>query len=259
MTNLRAENRPFIDQGTGHPTLIFLHYFGGSAATWQWVIPSLQSEFRCIALDLPGFGNEPPLEQPSLDSYTHFIWEALSGLGVEQFILIGHSMGAKIALQVAASSVFKVPQQVILVAPSPPTCEPMPDEERQRLLNYHPSDDNAATTVDQASQTSLSEERRSLAIQTHTQAANSAWQWWLQTGMNHSIAEQLENIRVPVTVLASQEDPVIPFETVQQDVLGLLKQVRLVEMSGLGHLMPLEAPERVAQVIRANIEQPIPS
>jgi pimeloyl-ACP methyl ester carboxylesterase len=215
----------------------------------------LRDEFRCIALDLPGFGEEPPLEQPSLDAYSNFVWEALSGLGVEQFILIGHSMGAKIALQVAASSVFKVPQQVILVAPSPPTQEPMPDEERQRLLTNHPSEENAATTLDQATRNTLTEEQRSLAIQTHTRAENSAWQWWLKQGMNHSIADQLENIRVPVNVIASPDDPVIPFDTIQQDVVDLMPQAKLIQMDGLGHLIPLEAPEQLAQTIRTTVQQ----
>ena len=151
MAHLRERVQPYIDQGNQNPTLVFLHYFGGAAASWQWVIELLRNDFRCIALDLPGFGEEPPLEQPSLDAYSNFVWEALAGLGVEQFILIGHSMGAKIALQVATSSVFKVPKQVILVAPSPPTQEPMPNKERQRLLDNHPSRENAATTVEQAS------------------------------------------------------------------------------------------------------------
>lgn len=253
--NVRAQNRPFIDQGEGQPTLVFLHYFGGAAASWQWVIQSLQADFRCIALDLPGFGEELPLDEPSLDNYSNFVWDALSGLGVEQFILIGHSMGGKIALQVAASSVFRVPQQLILIAPSPPTQEPMPADEKQRLLEHHPSEENAATTVDQATQQSLAPEQRAIAIQTHTQAHPSAWQWWLQTGMNHSIADQLDKIRVPITVIASPDDPVIPFDVLQQDLLTPIKQAQLVQLDGLGHLMPLEAPEQIAAAIRSAVQQ----
>ena len=245
----------FLDRGRGEPTLVFLHYFSGAAASWQWVIEHLASDFRCVALDLPGFGQAPPLAEPSLETYSDFVWEALSALGIDQFVLIGHSMGAKIALQVAMSSLFAEPRQLILVAPSPPTQEPMPDDEKQRLLSFHPSQENAATTVDQATHIQLPTERRSLAIHTHTMAAESAWRWWLQVGMRHSIADQLHAIAAPVTVIASPDDPVIPFDVVQRDVIDRIAGATLVEQAGVGHLMPLEIPEKVANAIRQQVEQ----
>ena len=254
MTSLSLASPRLIDQGQGEPTLVFLHYFGGAAASWQEVIHRLKSDFRCVALDLPGFGDAPPLQTPSLANYSDFIWESLAALGVDRFVLIGHSMGAKIALQVAASSLFEEPRQVILIAPSPPTQEPMPDAERQRLLHHHPSEANAATTVDNATCLPLSEAQRSLAIQTHRVAADSAWRWWLQTGMQHSIADQLKTVRVPVTVIASPDDPVIPFDIVPSEVVDQLPQAQLVELAGSGHLMPLEAPEQLADMIRQQVQ-----
>lgn len=254
MTSLASDSPRLIDRGQGEPTLVFLHYFGGAAASWQEVIHRLESEFRCVALDLPGFGQAPPLQTPSLANYSDFIWDALAALGIEHFVLIGHSMGAKIALQVAASALFKEPQQIILVAPSPPTQEPMPDAERQRLLHHHPTEENAATTVNNATCLSLSEAQRSLAIYTHTVAADSAWRWWLQTGMHHSIADQLKAVRVPVTVIASPDDPVIPFDTVRSEVLAQLPHADLVELPGSGHLMPLEVPEELANLIRQQVQ-----
>ncbi|MBE9108670.1 alpha/beta hydrolase [Nodosilinea sp. LEGE 07298] len=250
MNNPSADKRPFIDRGTGSPTLVFLHYFSGAAVSWSWVIEALQSEFRCVALDLPGFGQQMPLPQPSLATYSTFVTEALNALDIKQCILIGHSMGGKIALQVASSTIAQDLQQVVLIAPSPPTQEPMPEDERQRLLQNHPSPDNAATTVDSGTQQPLSEPQRSTAIQTHMRAADSAWRWWLLEGMNHSIADRLDRIQVPVTVVASEDDPVISFDTIQQEVLDLIPQAQLVKLVGLGHLTPLEDPDAVAEIIR---------
>lgn len=245
-----ADQHSFIDCGTGAPTLVFLHYFSGAAASWQWVIEALQPEFRCVALDLPGFGHQLPLPQPSLAAYSTFVIEAIKTLEIKQYVLIGHSMGGKIALQVASDTNTQDLQQVVLIAPSPPTQEPMPDDERQRLLKNHPSPDSAATTVDSGAQQPLAEPQRSTAIQTHVQAANSAWRWWLLDGMNHSIADRLDGIQAPITVLASEDDPVIPFDTIQQEVLDRLPQAQLVKLVGLGHLMPLEDPDAIAEIIR---------
>ena len=49
------------DSKRGKTTLVFLHYFGGSSRTWSKLIRRLQPYFRCIAPDLPGFGNSAPL------------------------------------------------------------------------------------------------------------------------------------------------------------------------------------------------------
>jgi hypothetical protein len=38
-----------LESGAGEPALLFLHYWGGSARTWNLVVEQLRSTFRCIA------------------------------------------------------------------------------------------------------------------------------------------------------------------------------------------------------------------
>ncbi len=249
MKNSTASKLSLVDQGKGEPTLLFLHYFSGAAASWQWVMAELQDSFRCIALDIPGFGEASPLEKPTLENYSQFIHEAVSHLKLDRFVLVGHSMGGKMALKAAADATGEGLEHVILIAPSPATQEPMPDEERDRLLTDHHQQETAQTTVESASQASLSESQRAIAIKTHVEAEDKTWRWWLLEGMNHSIADQMSSVEVPVTVIASPDDPVIPFDTLQTDVIDLLPQSTLVKLSGVGHLSPLEAPGAIAQNI----------
>ncbi|MEM1251111.1 MAG: alpha/beta hydrolase [Cyanobacteria bacterium P01_H01_bin.21] len=250
MSSKFSNRYSFIDQGSGQPTLVFLHYFSGAAASWQWVIELLKENFRCIALNLPGFGEAPALDDPSLNNYSTFITNALTQLELDRVVLIGHSMGGKIALQVAADLGPKLLEQAVLVAPSPPTQEPMPKEERDRMLSEHHSLEVAATTVDGATQQPLPDPRRNIAIQTHIQAEDRTWRWWLQDGMNYPINDRLDNIQVPVSVIASIDDPVIPRNTIENEVIALLPAAKLIKLSGIGHLIPLEAPESLAQHIR---------
>jgi hypothetical protein len=49
----------FLEWGDGDQTVVSLHYFGGSALSWQWVVEELAADIRCIALNLPGFGTAP--------------------------------------------------------------------------------------------------------------------------------------------------------------------------------------------------------
>lgn len=239
----------FTSQGSGEPTLVFLHYFSGAAVSWHWVIDVLKNDCQCVALDLPGFGDASPLAEPSLESYSDFIRGVLVQLEIEQLVLIGHSMGAKIALQVAADLGSDVVKNVILVAPSPPTQEPMPEDERRRLLGDHHSPEVAMATVKGATQQPLPGERQEVAVRTHTQAEDRTWRWWLLDGMTHSIADQLIQIQVPVDVIASPDDPVIPWDTIHDEVMALMPEARLTQLSDVGHLIPLEAPERLAQII----------
>lgn len=247
MTSLLAVAPP-MEWGSGNKTLVFLHYFGGAAASWQWVAKQMP-DYRCIALNLPGFGGAPALEQPTIMQYADTVAAQLQRLNVTDYCLVGHSMGGKIALQVAASS-DRPPQEVVLIAPSPPTQEPMPDQEKKRLLTHHPSQANAETTIKNATHQSLNDEQHTVAVTTHVGVEATAWRWWLLEGMNYSIADQLSNLDIPITVLASQDDPVISYDTILSEVMEVIPQANLVSIQGVGHLIPLEAPEWVTNQLR---------
>jgi pimeloyl-ACP methyl ester carboxylesterase len=239
-----TEFSPYIESGKGDQTLVFLHYFGGAAQSWQWVAQQLP-DYRCIALNLPGYGGTPALQQPSLQQYAEAVVQILADLNLQNYTLIGHSMGGKMALKVAAISPHP-PQQIVLIAPSPVTVEPMPDEEKQRMLNNHPSPENAETTLKNATKQPLNDEQQALVIDTHQRVENTAWRWWLLAGMNHSIADQMSQLHIPITVLASKDDPVIPYDVIQSDVVGILPNANLITTEKVGHLIPLEAPDWVA-------------
>jgi pimeloyl-ACP methyl ester carboxylesterase len=229
--------------------LIFLHYFGGAASSWQWVANELESDYRCIALNIAEFGSTPALHQYSLQHYADAVKAQLQQLKIKSYTLIGHSMGGKIALQMAANQSPGL-QHVILIAPSPPTPEPMPPEEKERLLENHLSRESAETTIKHATRRALSDEQYEFAIETHRATDQNTWRWWLLEGIEENIANQMQRIQVPVTVIASKDDPVIPYETIQSDVIGLIEEAQLVAIENVGHLIPLEAPKLVADHIR---------
>ena len=229
--------------------LVFLHYFGGSARSWRWVIEQLADDYHCVTLNMPGFGGTPPLDSPSIRGIADYVRQETERLGLTAFTLLGHSMGGKIALAVAADDVRQRVQQLVLIAPSPPTVEQMPDDEKERMLR-HPDRSEAETTVKNATFRPLSAERRALAVKTQLEIDEATWRWWLLAGMNHSIADQVNQIDIPITVLASDDDPVIDPETIRQEVMKTLPSARLVRTQEIGHLLPLEDPEWVAEQIR---------
>ncbi|WP_461488567.1 alpha/beta fold hydrolase [Pontibacter sp. HJ8] len=244
-----AEANTVKKWGSKGDAFVFLHYFGGSALSWQWVAENLSEDYRCIVLNLPGFGDIPALKSPSIQAFADFVREELGKLKVENYTLIGHSMGCKIALQVAADATKGAVRQLILVAPSPPTIEPMPEKEKERMLR-HPDRKEAETSIANATRHRLTKAQHDLALETQMTTDPRTWRWWLLEGMAHSIADNLKQLRVPITILASEDDPVIPPEVVQKEVLPVLKEATLITTRQVGHLIPLEVPDWVAAQIR---------
>ncbi len=126
----------FIKTGKGETSLVFLHYFGGSSNTWSQVIDELQEDFNCIAIDLPGFGASQSYNQLSVNNSSKSVAEVIKSLQLKRYVLIGHSMGGKIALSLASHKPFEL-KQLILFAPSPPTPEPMTGAEQEQLLKAY--------------------------------------------------------------------------------------------------------------------------
>ncbi|RYE32461.1 MAG: alpha/beta fold hydrolase [Sphingobacteriaceae bacterium] len=229
--------------------LVFLHYFGGSAKSWNWLIPFLKADFNCIALDLPGFGDEPALPEPSIGAFTSFIIQKLERLNVESYILVGHSMSGKIAVDVAANDPNFAVKQLILVAPSPPTIEQISADDLQQMLN-HPNKMQAENTVKNITIQPVTEEQRNLIIQNNLQTDHKTWDWWCLQGSQHSIADDAEHLFLPITVIASEDDPAISFKSILEETIPNLPDAKLITTKGVGHLIPIESPEWLAAEIK---------
>jgi len=124
-----------VAQGAGPPvTIVLLHHFGGSARTWDPMIDHLRAELDCVAPDLRGFGAAHAFAGPyTVDQYADDVARLVDRLALERFVLVGHSMGGKIALALAARRPAGL-ASLVLLAPSPPAPEPMSEEDRSAAL-----------------------------------------------------------------------------------------------------------------------------
>lgn len=98
-------NAAYIDIGTG-PAILFIHGFFSDATVWEGIINNLKDQYRCISLDLLGFGNSSRLEiEYKVDSQVAFSKKLMATLDIERFFVVGHSLGSWTAsrLELAAS------------------------------------------------------------------------------------------------------------------------------------------------------------
>lgn len=108
----------YVDEGQGEQTLLFIHGLATYLPSWYNNIGALKSKYRCIAIDLPGYGQSSKgTAKVSMEGYATMVLKFITKLQLKNVVLVGHSMGG----QVAVKTVLKDPEQfekLILLAPA---------------------------------------------------------------------------------------------------------------------------------------------
>lgn len=101
-------------------TLVFIHGIGNSGAAWDEVIEKLPNDIRIITVDLLGFGNSPRPSWAKYDAKLQAVSVAatLLKLGiVGKVTIVGHSLGALVAIELAKSYSFFVGSLILCSPP----------------------------------------------------------------------------------------------------------------------------------------------
>ena len=110
-----AQGTAFTDCGAG-PAVVLIHGVGLGHRTWSAVTPLIASGRRVIALDMLGHGASPlPREGVTLGDYAEQSFRLLDHLGIESCAVVGFSMGALVAQQMALEQPRRV-REIALVS-----------------------------------------------------------------------------------------------------------------------------------------------
>lgn len=118
------------DGGTDEPAVLFVHSLAGNASQWSASLARLRGGGRrAVALELRGHGrSDPPADDDfSVEAYSRDVLAAADRIGLERFVLVGHSMGAAVAARAAAGAPERV-SRLLLVDGAHARQEPTPDE-----------------------------------------------------------------------------------------------------------------------------------
>lgn len=81
-------------------TFIFIGGYGCNKEVWRHQFEALSDRYTCIAVDMPGHGaSTPNLENSSIEGYGRTVNSLRAYLGLEKPVLVGHSMGGRVALE----------------------------------------------------------------------------------------------------------------------------------------------------------------
>lgn len=108
----------YVDEGNSLQTLLFLHGWRSNLTVWEEIFKDLKDRFRCVALDLPGFGlSQEPQEPFNTKKYSQIVLEFIDKLELNNVIPVGHSFGGRILIAIGITKPEKF-NKIILVNPS---------------------------------------------------------------------------------------------------------------------------------------------
>jgi 3-oxoadipate enol-lactonase len=241
----------FTEVGAGATTFVFLHFWGGSSRTWGSVVERLQAQARCVALDLRGWGASSALDgRYDLDAMAGDVLALLSSLRSGPVVLVGHSMGGKVALMAATTKPEGL-SGLVLVAPAPPGPMPVPPEGRSAMLASYQSRDGARGALDVLGGRDLPDGLREQVVADILAGHPDAKRAWTDGGMTQDITAMISGLQLPVEIVVGDRDEVEPPVRLAAAYAPVLAQMRMTVLEGVGHLCPLQAPDAVARACSA--------
>lgn len=246
---------------TTAPALLFLHGFLGSSLEWTDLMEDLSADFRCLAVDLPGHGESVGLapEQYSLEGTAEGLNRILAEEGAEEAVVIGYSMGGRIALYLACRHPGRL-RGICLESASPGLREPHEREVRreqdERLaerLEQEPFDDFLKDWYDQPLFDSLQQNPGILAERLKQRRRNRPDELarslrGLGTGVQPSLWGELGDLSLPVCLVAGEEDR--KYAGLAADMEDLCNTARVAIVPGAGHTVHAERRDTFVFVLR---------
>lgn len=234
-------------------TVVLLHGFGGTSRMWDAVSAQLDPErYRPLALDLPGHGCAADVRPITFDSCV----EHVLAQSPRRFALCGYSLGGRIALQVALAAPQRV-TRLVLVA-----CSAGIEDDAERAARRRADAQLAARLVSESFDDFIERWRSqplfaaepahvgALARADHRRNrpdALAAALGGVGAGEMLPLWERLDELKMPVTVLAGERDH--RYQRLGRQMATLLARGSFQVVAG-GHALALENPHAVARALQ---------
>lgn len=227
--------------GSPH-TVLLIHGAGGSHLDWPVSLRRLP-DARVYALDLPGHGRSAPPAYDSIAEYSAWTAGFMRALGLPPAVLVGHSMGAAIALELALQEPALVRALVLIGAGARLPVSPLileglqtsPGELIPRIVGWAYGRD-------------FPEEGKKLARQRLEQVPPAVLYRDFLACSRFDRRAELKDIYPPALVLAGSEDRMVPL-ALSEELCSGLPRARLVTFAGAGHMLTFERPAEVAGAV----------
>jgi magnesium chelatase accessory protein len=260
------------------PQILLLHGTGASTHSWYRLVPLLARQAGVVAVDLPGHGFSDPArgDGATLGGMARGIAALMRQMDLQPGVLLGHSAGAAIAVQMALDSEARgqahaAPALVIslngALLPlhglagqvfSPLAKLLAANRLVPRLFSWRAADKARVRRLVASTGSSLDDEGVALYGRLVSDPAHVAGALAMMANWDlRALAARLPQLRTPLHLLVAESDRTLPPSQTQR-LAALLPRSGLSTLPALGHLAHEEDPQRVFDVMWPLVERHSP-
>lgn len=260
----------YQDIGEGRP-LVFVHGLGSNMYAWKKNVAELSQHYRCLALDLPGYGRSPKRAYDfSVDFLAESVKAFIEAMRLEEVVLLGHSMGGQVCMHLLIKHRVAV-SKLILAAPAgleafnmfesrwfgtvmtPSLLKASSEAQIYKNIstNFYRFPEDAQFMVRE--RVALKEDAAALDYYTKmiAQCVNSM--------LKTPVIDRLHLLHTPTLIVYGEEDRLIPnrllhpgmnTRDIAQKGQSLIRGSQMQMIPEAGHLLQFEQPEKFNSLVR---------
>ncbi len=233
------------DVGAGE-VLILLHGIESSSSYWDNIVPELSKKYRVITIDLLGFGESPKPRNIAYDLEDQVTWlkRTLDSMGIKRISMLGHSLGALIAMAYSATYPNEV-RKLYLV--SPVIIDSNVDHRRLLIkkFNYIENFSDTGYLVSTISRT-VGKQRIAKFIPTIRSVTNA-----VKNQNSIALAKRIKN--VDTTIIYGERDQLVD-EQQLRSVASNIPKSNVIKISSGGHNFLLYQPDKLLHIMQPEIK-----
>ena len=235
------------DGGTGGTPVVFLHSFGGSTAHWLPQLEHLRRTRRAIAFDLRGHGaSAAPVDGDyAVESQAADLGAVLDGLALANVVLVGHGLGATVAIEFAGTVPKRVDGLLIAAAPARISAEQAAQMQAALEADY----DKTSEQINARLLTGASDEVRAIVIRDARAVPRDAGLQIIRASFEYDPVPALQRYAGPKLAVTS------PDATTPNDLHNLAGGITHEIMSGTSHWMELDKPDEFNRIVDRFLER----
>jgi pimeloyl-ACP methyl ester carboxylesterase len=242
--------REYIGDGERRAPVLLIHGAGGSHMHWPSEIRHISGE-HIIAIDLPGHGRSGGDGRDTIAEYTESLITFLDSLAIDKLALAGHSMGAAIILTLCLSSPERFTGIILLGAGARLRVHPA-------ILNNCKSETTFPNVISIVKDWAFSP-------QADPRLVELAGERMAETPQNvvlgdfvacdeFNIRERLQEIKPQTLIICGDDDKMTP-PRFSEYLVDKIPNARLEIIPNAGHMVMLEQPGRVANLMKAFLDE----
>lgn len=252
----------FREQGRGSP-LVILHGLFGSLENWAFISQQLSEILQVFSVDQRNHGQSPHSPEMNYSLMAEDVGEFVEERGLLKTSLLGHSMGGKVAMQFA----LRYPDQVerlVIVDMAPRAYRPAHEEIFRALLALNLNQFQTRAQIDDALSAGIPDlTTRRFLLKGLTRTASGSFNWKFDLpSLYHNYSflneatESDQPFEGPTLFIRGEKSDYIREQDLPE-IQHLFPGSKVVTISGAGHWVHAEAPEKFLKITKQFLNETI--